>query len=303
MLQHPGASMTRKAQRGRPPRIARTSNDTTAPPRPDFAAPSPAHAAGATAGRGSTRARRPGALQPARQLQRALALRLHAQDSVSMPLSTTQALNGDRLMPRCASPARTCRRPASSARTARRPSRGPARQVLGARVHHQSAPNFTGCCRAGEQKQLSTASSAPGRGQCRPAPRCRTPRSAGWWASRRTAAWCWAAAPHATRQVGLRDEGGLDAELGELLQQLDGGAEHLASTPHGRPPSAAPITSSRMAPCRWPWRCSRLVPSSAASRRSIIVTWGWRSGCRRRRLLRWRSAAPRWRRRGARSSW
>src|SRR5688572_11313752 len=83
-------------------------------------------------------------------------------DSVSMPLSTTQALNGDSVKPAVRingmnfSSISFWLQHNAPAITRPWPSR-----YLVPECITMSAPSLIGCCSAGEQKQLSTTSSAP----------------------------------------------------------------------------------------------------------------------------------------------
>ena len=83
-------------------------------------------------------------------------------DSVSMPLSTTQALNGDSVNPAVRisgmnfSSISAWLQHNAPAITRPWPSR-----YLVPECITMSAPSAIGCCSAGEQKQLSTASQAP----------------------------------------------------------------------------------------------------------------------------------------------
>ena len=83
-------------------------------------------------------------------------------DSVSRPLSTTQALNGDSSCRRCASSGTSLASISSvgphTAPAITRP--WPSRYLVPA-VHDQVGAQLHRRCSAGEQKQLSTASSAP----------------------------------------------------------------------------------------------------------------------------------------------
>jgi hypothetical protein len=88
----------------------RTTKDTTAPPLPACCAIASA-CCGCEAARGGRRARRRLRFEPACASSSARALCACMRiDSVSRPLSTTQALKGDRSCRRCASPARTSAR-------------------------------------------------------------------------------------------------------------------------------------------------------------------------------------------------
>ena len=102
-------------------------------------------------------------------------------DSVSRPFSTTQALNGDSVMPALritgTNLSLTSGSLAQSAPAMTRP--WPSRYLVPEWMT-KSAPYSIGRCSAGEQKQLSTASQAPARARSQPARRCRRPRSAGW---------------------------------------------------------------------------------------------------------------------------
>jgi hypothetical protein len=79
-----------------------------------------------------------------------------------MPLATIQALKGERFMPalRISGTNLPATRAslAQSAPAFTRP--WPSRNLVPECIT-MSAPNFTGCCRAGEHRQLSTTSSAP----------------------------------------------------------------------------------------------------------------------------------------------
>ena len=83
-------------------------------------------------------------------------------DSVSRPLSTTQALKGESVRPLLRmvgtnfASISSCGPHSAPAITRPWPSR-----YLVPECITRSAPNLIGCCRAGEQKQLSTSSSAP----------------------------------------------------------------------------------------------------------------------------------------------
>ncbi len=83
-------------------------------------------------------------------------------DSVSRPLSTTQALNGASVMPALRSTGRnnsaTCFSVPHKAPATIRP--WPSRYLVPEWIT-RSAPRDNGRCKAGEQKQLSTASNAP----------------------------------------------------------------------------------------------------------------------------------------------
>ncbi len=82
--------------------------------------------------------------------------------SVSMPLSSTQALNADNVGPAVRTKGKTLPMMKSCEPTTAPPSTRPCPSIcLVAEWTTMSAPNFIGCCNAGEQKQLSTTSSAP----------------------------------------------------------------------------------------------------------------------------------------------
>ena len=170
----------------------------------------------------------------------------------------------------------------------------------------RSAPSSAGRCNAGEQKQLSTASSAP-------AP-CASSASAamshtsvsglvGVSANSRRVFGPQRRAPF--RQVGLRHEAGLDAELAELLaEQIERGAEHRARADHmvARLQQAHAHHQDRAhAAGRADGRLG------AFERRQALLEAGHASGwtCARRcsRLRCRRNDAPRFRRRAARSRW
>ncbi|MCY1375215.1 hypothetical protein D9M69_626130 [compost metagenome] len=81
--------------------------------------------------------------------------------SVSMPLSSTQALNADSVGPAVRTNGNTLPMMKSCVPSTAPPSTRPWPSIcLVAECTTMSAPNFIGCCSAGEQKQLSTTSSA-----------------------------------------------------------------------------------------------------------------------------------------------
>ena len=136
--------------------------------------------------------------------------------------------------------------------------------------------------------------------------RCRRPRSAGCSASRRTAACVFGriAARHARRRSARRrwsrrrtcansPASSLIVEPNTLLR-----ADHVVA---GLQQAHARAAGSP--PCRWRWRCRPRCPPAPPGGAPSSSPSGWRSGCRRRPLPRWRSAPPRWPRRGARSCW
>ena len=111
-------------------------------------------------------------------------------------------------------------------------------EVLGGGVHHQVGAQLQVASAApGLQKVLSTTSFAPASwASCRPARGCRRRRSAGWWASRRTA--------------GLRGRPQCGAPLGR-----------------GR---SAKRSWSRRRTCRTPWRTGEIVEPKTEREQ---ITW------------------------------
>ena len=111
------------------------------------------------------------------------------------------------------------------------------------------------------------------------------------------------AARQAARSV-CEHEGGLHAEAGEVLEQLDRRAEHALRTHHvvaglqQRHHAASVMAAMPLLVAMQP-----VVPSSAASRRSIIVTVGLREAAVDEGVFLVGEAPRRWRRRGARRSW
>ena len=82
--------------------------------------------------------------------------------SVSMPLSITHALNADSVGPAVRTNGNTLPMMKSCLPTTAPPSTRPwPSMCLVAECTTTSAPNLIGCCKAGEQKQLSTTNSAP----------------------------------------------------------------------------------------------------------------------------------------------
>ena len=155
--------------------------------------------------------------------------------SVSSPFSTTQALNGDSVMPAVRSVGpntswiRRCGPHSAPAIT--RPC--PSRYLVPACIT-RSAPSASGRCSAGEQKVLSTVSSAPAS--------CAMSASAAMSQTSVSGLVGVSANSSFVRrpdrgapfgQIGLRHEAGVDAELGELLgEQADRRAEHRARAHH-----------------------------------------------------------------------
>ena len=142
----------------------------------------------------------------------------------------------------------------------------------------RSAPNSTGRCSAGEQKQLSTASSAPASCAMSASARMSQTSVSGLVGVSANSSLVFGrtAARHCG-DVGLRDEGGLDAELGELAaEQLDRRAEHAAaSRSRGRRPSAGPCTAAGSRSCRWRCRCRpRCLPARPGGARTSSPS-GW----------------------------
>ncbi|MDT4780220.1 hypothetical protein FQZ97_124410 [compost metagenome] len=81
--------------------------------------------------------------------------------SVSMPLSSTQALKADSVGPAVRTNGNTLPMMKSCVPSTAPPRTRPWPSIcLVAECTTMSAPNFIGCCSAGEQKQLSTTSSA-----------------------------------------------------------------------------------------------------------------------------------------------
>ena len=219
-----GAFAAARARRTRPPRR-----------RCPTAAPSPARAAGATAGPGSTHAPPPAAprSQCASCSARALCACMRTP-SVSRPFSTTQALNGDRLMPALRITGTNFASIRSSGpHTAPAMTRPWPSRYLVPEWMTRSAPSVTGRCSAGLQKQLSTASSAP--------PACAISASAAM--SQTSVSGLVGVSANSSRVVGViaaRHAAGsvcdtklvLDAELREVLEQLDRRAEHALRAHH-----------------------------------------------------------------------
>ena len=198
-------------------------------------------------------------------------------DSVSMPLSTTQALKGDSVSPPdfITGSILLCRMSSGphSAPAITRP--WPSRYLVPEWMT-KSAPNSTGFCSAGEQKQLSTASTAPPR----------------WAMSAR-------AAMSQTSVSGLVGDSAISRRvLGRIAARHSSTSvceTKLDSTPNlpislcsrrmvepntlreqttWSPDLSKPISSSRIADMPLLVPMQPLVPSSAARRRSIIITVG-----------------------------
>ena len=193
-----------------------------------------------------------------------------------MPFSTTQALNGDRLMPALRIVGTSLLSISSAGpHTAPAITRPWPSRYLVPLWMTRSAPSFTGCCKAGLQKQLSTASKA--------LPACAISASArisqtsvkglvGDSANSSRVAGRIAAchAPTSVCETKLVSMPNFAKSWKSLIVLPKTLCEHTTWSPA----FSRPMMSSVMADMPLLVPMQPLVPSSAARRRSIIVTVG-----------------------------
>ena len=257
-------------------------HDRTTPPRrpAPTAGASPARAADATAGPGSRRARPAAAPRASARASSARALCACMRiDSVSRPFSTTQALNGDSAMPALRITGTNFSLMSCSLAAERAGDHAAlAVEVLGARVDDQVGAELD---RPLQRRRAEAVVDRQQRaGVVRDVGQRADVAHLGQRIGRRLGEQQLGVRPHrapplARRRSARRRWSRRRTCANSRAEQLDRRAEHaVRADRRGRRPSAGPCTAAGSRSCRSTVPMQASVPSSAARRRSIIVTVG-----------------------------